>query len=93
MGVIPERKEYKNFTYERYLTLSEKATNLGFKKVTHTPYSDKSHFDKTGLLYDNKKVVLVYDVKANMLTVTAQENAIKKLKNIEGVLAVARRRQ
>ena len=79
MGVIPERKEYKNFTYERYLTLSEKAIQLGFKKVTHTPHSEKSHFDKTGLLYDNKKVVLVYDVKANMLTVTAQEKAIKKL--------------
>ncbi len=84
MGVIPERKEYKNFTYERYLTLSEQATNLGFKKVTHTPHSEKSHFDKTGLLYDNKKVVLVYDVKANMLTVTAQEKAIKKLSTLIG---------
>lgn len=79
MGVIPERKEYKNFTYERYLTLSEKASQLGFKKVTHTPHSEKSHFDKTGFLFENKKVVMVYDVKANMLTVTAQENAIKKL--------------
>ncbi len=82
MGVIPERKEYKNFTFERYLTLSEKASQLGFKKVTHTPHSEKSHFDKTGFLYDNKKVVLVYDVKANMLTVTAQENAIKKLSTL-----------
>ncbi|MBO5224065.1 MAG: type II toxin-antitoxin system RnlA family toxin [Clostridia bacterium] len=79
MGVIPERKEYKNFTYERYLTLSDKASQLGFKKVTHTPHSEKSHFDKTGFLYENKKVVVVYDVKANMLTITAQENAIKKL--------------
>ena len=67
MGVIPERKEYKNFTYERYISLSEKSLQLGFKKVTHTPYSEKSHFDKTGLIYDNKKVVLVYDVKAKML--------------------------
>ena len=72
MGVIPERKEYKNFTYERYLTLSDKASQLGFKKVTHTPHSEKSHFDKTGFLYENKKVVVVYDVKANMLTITAQ---------------------
>ena len=82
MGVIPERKEYKNFTYERYISLSEKSSTLGFKKVTHTPYSEKSHFDKTGLIYDNKKVVLVYDVKAKMLTVTAQEKAIKRLSTL-----------
>lgn len=82
MGVIPERKEYKNFTYERYMSLSDKSLQLGFKKITHTPYSEKSHFDKTGLLYDNKKVVLVYDVKAKMLTITAQEKAIKHLSTL-----------
>ncbi len=79
MGVIPDRKEFKNFTYENYIRFADSVEQLGFTLVTHTPYTKTSHYDKFGFLYEGKKVVVVYDTKAKMLTLTCQSAAMKKI--------------
>lgn len=82
MGLIPEKKEYKNFTYDDYLLYTEKIDELGFVQIIHTPYSAKNHFDKFGYLDKGKKVVVVYDVKAKIMSVTAHDNSMKALEQI-----------
>ena len=79
MGLIPEKKEYKNFTYDDYLLYTEKIDELGFVQIIHTPYSAKNHFDKFGYLDKGKKVVVVYDVKGKIMSVTAHDNSMKAL--------------
>lgn len=39
----------------------------------HTAPTEKSHFDRFGLVKNNKRVVLVYDVKASILSITAAD--------------------
>ena len=82
MGIIPERKEYKNFTYEQYSLFTQKVQSLGYTKVTHTPHSSKSHLDRYGYLDKGNKVAVVYDLKAKMLTLTAPDKSIKALNGI-----------
>lgn len=83
MGVIPAKKDYKNLTYEDYLDFTEKVENsLGYTKVTHTPHSAKNHFDKYGYLNCGRKIVVVYDTKAKILSFTAPDAEMKKLSSI-----------
>lgn len=83
MGLIPEKKEYKNFTYDNYLLYTEKIEDkLGFQQIIHTPFNAKNHFDRFGYLDKGKKVVVVYDVKAQMMSVTAHDSSMKALEQI-----------
>ncbi len=88
MGVIPEQKEYKNVSYENYLKFSaDVQSKLRFTKVTHTPHSDRNQFDKHGFLANGRKVVVSYDIKANILSLTAQEDAMKKMLSLAKALS------
>ena len=83
MGLIPEKKEYKNFTYDNYLLYTEKIEDkLGYQQIIHTPYNAKNHFDRFGYLDKGKKVVVVYDVKAKIMSVTAHDSSMKALEQI-----------
>ena len=80
MGVIPERKDYKNVspeTFSKFVAGVE--YNKVCEKVSHVAPSDKSHFDRYGFASGNKRVSIVYDVKARMLSVTAFEDVMPRL--------------
>lgn len=80
MGVIPERKDYKNVSPEtcrKFVNSVEQ--NKICEKVSHVAPSDKSHFDRYGFANGNKRVSIVYDVKARMLSVTAFDDVMPRL--------------
>ena len=80
MGVIPERKDYKNVSPEtcrKFVNSVEQ--NKICEKVSHVAPSDKSHFDRYGFACGNKRVSIVYDVKARMLSVTAFDDVMPRL--------------
>lgn len=80
MGVIPERKDYKNVspeTFSKFVAGVE--NNKVCEKISHVAPSDKSHFDRYGFASGNKRVSIVYDVKARMLSVTAFEDVMPRL--------------
>ena len=83
MTTIPERKEYKNCTQtlaEIFCAEIEKRKIC--KKVSTTKANEKSHFDRYGFVFNNKKVSVVYDLKASMLSVTAPEEVASKLSTL-----------
>jgi hypothetical protein len=83
MGVIPERIEYKNCSRERATAFAELIANRNVaKRVTFTAASEKSHFDRYGFVSKGRKVSVVYDVKAKMLSVTAGEEVSAQLKKL-----------
>ena len=80
MGVIPERKDYKNVspeTFANFVTGVEE--NKVCERVSHVAPSDKSHFDRYGFAHGNKRVSIVYDIKARMLSVTAFDDVMPRL--------------
>ena len=80
MTVIPERKDYKNCVpslAEKFCAEVEKRNIC--KRISLTKADEKSHFDRYGFSYKNKKVSVVYDTKANMLSITAPEEISTKL--------------
>lgn len=80
MGVIPERKDYKNVSPETCRKfVSSVEQNKICEKVSHVAPSDKSHFDRYGFASGNKRVSIVYDVKARMLSVTAFDDVMPRL--------------
>ncbi len=83
MGVIPEKFEYKNCSRERASRFAELITEKGIaKRVTFTAASDKSHLDRYGFVAANRKISVVYDLKARMLSISACEDVATKLKKI-----------
>ncbi len=80
MTVIPERKDYKNCVpslAEKFCAEVEKRNIC--KRISITKADEKSHFDRYGFSCKNKKVSVVYDTKANILSVTAPEEVSIKL--------------
>lgn len=83
MGVIPEKFEYKNCSRERATRFTDLIVEKGAcKRVTFTPASDKSHLDRYGFVCNNRKVSIVYDLKANLLSVTACDDIMPSLKKL-----------
>lgn len=83
MGVIPEKTEYKNVSRERATRFAESITQKGLcKRVTFTAASDKSHLDRYGFVCANKKVSVVYDLKARLLSVSAYDDIAPALKKL-----------
>ncbi len=83
MGVIPERVEYKNCSRERATAFAELIASRNVaKRVTFTAASEKSHFDRYGFVSNGRKVSVVYDLKAKMLSVTAGEDISAQLKKL-----------
>ncbi len=81
--VIPEKTDYKNCPKELFARFIDAIETRGIcQKVTHKAADDKSHFDRYGFIYGNRKVSVVYDNKAHMLSVTAFEDAMPVLSEI-----------
>lgn len=80
MGVIPERKEYKNCPKElfaAYVDALEKGDVC--RRVAFTPAGEKSQFDAYGFVRDNRKISVVYDNKARILSLTAHDDVMPAL--------------
>lgn len=87
MGVIPERIEYKNFPKELFVRFAEELSKRRIcEKVAFTASNDKSHFDRYGFVRDNKKISVVYDNKAKMMSVTAGDDIIPVLSGLVDAL-------
>ncbi len=83
MGVIPERKDYKNCSKEQFTRFIEELDRSGIcNRVAYTPAAEKSHFDRYGYACDNKRISVVYDNKANMLSLTAMEDTMVRLNEV-----------
>lgn len=79
MSVIPDKKDYKNVKQplpEQFVSVLKKG---GYELISTVKATDKSHFDRYGLLKDGKRVIIVYDVVAEMLSVTAFENHFRAI--------------
>lgn len=80
MTVIPEKKEYKACTPELTARFCEELEARKLcNRISVTRADEKSHFDRYGYAYNNKKVSVVYDVKARMLSVTAPDEIAPRL--------------
>ena len=80
MGVIPERQDFKNVSPEAFNTFVKRVESDKLcEKVSHVSPSDKSHFDRYGFASNGKRVSVVYDVKARMLSLTAFDDVMPRL--------------
>ena len=70
MSVIPEKKDYKNVG-KSAIEFPPQLAKHGYELVSHVSPTEKSHFDRFGLVKNGKRVIIVYDVKAAMLSITA----------------------
>lgn len=80
MGVIPDKLEFKNCSLQRADNFIALLIERKFIKVTHNPVNDTCHFDRYGFAFDGKRVSVVYDTKARMLSVAACEDAMEVVK-------------
>lgn len=88
MTVIPEKKEYKNCTPELSARFCEEIEARKLcRRVSVTKADEKSHFDRYGFAFNNKKVSAVFDVKARILSVTAPDEIVGKLDELYRELA------
>ena len=80
MVVIPERQDFKNVSPEAFNSFVKRVESDKLcEKVSHVSPSDKSHFDRYGFASNGKRVSVVYDVKARMLSLTAFDDVMPKL--------------
>ncbi|MGN1093786.1 MAG: hypothetical protein ACI4SC_02270 [Candidatus Neoclostridium sp.] len=70
MSVIPKKKDYKNVG-KSAIEFPPQLAKHGYELVSHVSPTEKSHFDRFGLVKSGKRVIIVYDVKAAMLSITA----------------------
>ena len=83
MNVIPEKIEYKNVSREHAIRFAGSISEKGLaKRVTTVLASDKSHLDRYGYVHNNRKVSVVYDLKARLLSISACDDIISSLKNL-----------
>ncbi len=90
MGVIPDKSEYKNCSSETASAFVGEVISRGVcRRISFSAANEKSHFDRYGLVSgSNKKVSVVYDTKAKMLSVTAPDDLSSTLRKIfEGIRA------
>lgn len=73
MSVIPDKKDYKNVDKSTAVAFPDLLVKNGYALAMHTAPTEKSHFDRYGLVKNNKRIVLVYDVKASILSITAAD--------------------
>ena len=76
MSVIPERKDFKKVSPDVAGVYPSRLVEHGYELVSTVKSTEKSHFDRYGLVKKGKRVVVVYDVKAQMLSVTAFDEFI-----------------
>ena len=90
MGVIPEKTEFKNCSKELSTRFAEALSARKIcERVAFVAASDKSHFDRYGFVKDNKKISVVYDNKARILSVTAFDELMPELNRLYVSLASA----
>lgn len=90
MGVIPEKTDYKNCSKEFSTRFAEAlSTRKICDRVAFVAASDKSHFDRYGFVKDNKKISVVYDNKARILSVTAFDELMPEINKLYVSLAAA----
>ena len=79
MSVIPDKKDYKNVDKSTAVAFPEQLVKNGYVLAMHTAPTEKNHFDRYGLVKNNKRVVLVYDVKASILSITAADEQFSEV--------------
>lgn len=82
MGVIPEKKDYKNVSDNMAEYLAKQLISLGYEFVSRVKPNDRSHFDRYGFVKEQKRVIIVYDIKAKILSVTAFEKQFNEIKTL-----------
>lgn len=81
--VIPEKTDYKNCPKELFASFTAAIEARGIcQKVAYKAADEKSHFDRYGFIYNNRKVSVVYDNKAHMLSVTAFDDVMPILNDM-----------
>ena len=62
MSVIPDRKDYKNVDRAAVGDFVAALSKKGYEQVSHIPPTEKSHFERFGLVKNARRVVIVFDV-------------------------------
>lgn len=71
MSVIPDKKDYKKVEKRHVEAFIPELVRRGYQLASHVLPNEKSHFDRFGFVKNDRRTVVVYDVKANMLSITA----------------------
>lgn len=79
MSVIPDRKDYKNVERAVVTRFVEQLVRKGYASVSHVDSDERSHFERFGLVKEAKRVTVVYDVKAKMVSITAFEEQMGEI--------------
>lgn len=79
MSVIPDRKDYKNVDRAAVGDFVAALSKKGYEQVSHIPPTEKSHFERFGLVKNARRVVIVFDVKAKMVSITAFGDQFKEI--------------
>ena len=83
MSAIPDKIEYRDCSPEKANDFVSAIEQKGVaSRVSFAPASDKSHFDRYGFDCDGKRLGVVYDRKAKILSVTAPDTVSEKLKKL-----------
>ena len=90
MSAIPDKIEYRDCSPEKANDFVSAIEQKGVaSRVSFAPASDKSHFDRYGFDCDGKRLGVVYDRKAKILSVTAPDTVSEKLKKLYSSLQKA----
>ena len=83
MSAIPDKIEYRDCSPEKANDFVSAIEQKGVaSRVSFAPANDKSHFDRYGFDCDGKRLGVVYDRKAKILSVTAPDTVSEKLKKL-----------
>ena len=87
MSAIPDKIEYRDCSPEKANDFVSAIEQKGVaSRVSFAPANDKSHFDRYGFDCDGKRLGVVYDRKAKILSVTAPDTVSEKLKKLYSAL-------
>ena len=90
MSAIPDKIEYRDCSPEKANDFVSAIEQKGVaSRVSFAPANDKSHFDRYGFDCDGKRLGVVYDRKAKILSVTAPDTVSEKLKKLYSSLQKA----
>jgi len=82
MNLVPDKKDFKKISPDVAGAYPRRLVERGYQLVSTVRATEKSHFDVYGLVKSGKKVKVVYDVKAQMLSVTAFDDFIGEVCSI-----------
>ncbi len=89
MSLIPDKIEYRDCSPERVEAIVALIEQKGIAvRVSYAAATDKVHFDRYGYDCNGKKLGVVYDRKARMLSVSAPDDSTDEIKRLYASTAI-----